>query len=150
MDMDPRLLAGLQNADLKIPTQHHNLFRRFTMTGRSDVNRDNVPFIRFVDLWWLALCIGVQEGKRIQPNSWHTFVRAGEIYSSCRQIFLQLQLLAMNEDESADILADPVSLMGMANEYAAAGLEVIANETLGNEVPLLHMMEFVESRILDR
>ena len=61
-----KLLAGIQNQNVRFPEEYYERVTRFTMTKQSgaDRNRDNIPFERYVDIWWAALCIGIQEGRR--------------------------------------------------------------------------------------
>ena len=146
------LISGLQNQNLRVPKIHYENVRRFTMTGsESGKNRDEVPFDRYVDVWWNALCIGVQEGRRTQvdPQDWHTFVRAGEVLPTNPWRLFHLQLLAVGETGSTDILTKPGELIGIANEFAATGLPLILNEVLGSEVPIWAVTKFMESRVVD-
>ena len=143
-------ISGLQNQNLRIPAKHLENVRRFTMTGaESGGNRDDIPFDRYVDIWWNALCVGIQEGRRetVDPKSWHTFVRAGEVLPSNPWRLFQLQLMAIGETGSTDILSKPGELIGLANEYAAAGLPILLDQVLGSEVPIWAMTKFAEGRL---
>ena len=146
-----RLLAGIQNQNLRIPEEYYERVTRFTMTKQSeaDRNRDNIPFERYVDIWWAALCIGVQEGRRtkIEGKNWHTFVRAGEVLPSNPWRLFQLQLMAVGVSNSTDILANPGDLINMANEYAATGLPLLLDEIVGSQTPIWSMTRFLEKRI---
>lgn len=145
------LISGLQNQNLRIPSEHYENVRRFTMTGQSEgkKNKDNIPFDRYVDIWWLAMCIGIQEGRRtkLEANKWHQFVRAGEVLPSNPWRIFQLQLLAVGVTGSTDILSKPGELISMANEFAATGLPILLNEALGTQVPIWAMTDFVSNRL---
>ena len=145
------LISGLQNQDLKIPSDHYQDVRRFAMTGQSgsNKNRDDIPFGRYVDIWWLAMCIGVQEGRKtsLETNKWHTFVRAGEVLPSNPWRIFQLQLLATGVTGSVEILFKPGELISMANEFAATGLPILLNEILGSQVPIWSVTDFISSRL---
>ena len=146
------LISGLQNQGLRIPIEHLENVRRFTMTGQTErgKNRDDIPFERYVDIWWLALCLGIKEDRRtrIEPNRWHQFVRAGEVLPSTPWRLFQLQLMAVGKTGSTEILSKPGELIGMANEYAATGLPLLLNEVLGSQVPIWAMTSFFEKRVL--
>ena len=150
---DDLFVSNLQNQYLKFPIEYLEKIQRFTMTGQSEkakiINRDNVPFDRYVDIWWLSLCIGVQEGVRTQleANKWHQFIRAGEVLPSNPWRLLQLQLLAVGITENTEILSNPRKLVSMANEYAATGLPIILDEMLGKSVPIWAMTDFLQTRI---
>ena len=144
------LISGLQNQNLRIPAEHYENVRRFTMTRQveKNKNRDNIPFDRYVDVWWLAMCIGVQEGRRttLESSKWHQFVRAGEVLPSNPWRIFQLQLLAIGITGGTEILSKPGELISMANEFAATGLPILLNEALGSEVPIWAMTDFLKSR----
>lgn len=144
------LISGLQNQNLRIPAEQLENLRRFTMTGtEGGRNRDDIPFDRYVDVWWNALCVGIQEGRRTQvdPQNWHNFVRAGEVLPSNPWRLFQLQLLAIGETGTTDVLSKPGELITLANEYAATGLPMLLNELLGRQVPIWAMTKFVEKRL---
>ena len=146
-----KFLAGLQNQGLRIPLSHYEDVKRLTMTGQSErgKNRDDIPFERYVDIWWLALCIGIQEGRRtaVGADGWHQFVRAGEVLPSNPERLFQLQLMGVGETGNTDILTKPSEIITMANEYAATGLPLLINEALGTHVPIWAVTSFVEKRI---
>ena len=150
MTMDA-LISGLQNQNLRFPEEYYENVRRFTMTGQSkeNRNRDNIPFERYVDFWWLALCIGVREGRRtkVDAKKWHTFVRAGEVLPSNPWRIFQLQMFALGEAGNTDILSNPGELIGMANEYAATGLPILLDEIVGSEVPIWVTTKYLEKCI---
>ena len=146
------LFAGLQNQHLRIPVAHLELVRQFTMTGQPERegNRDNIPFNRYIDIWWLALCIGVQEGRRteLETNDWHQFIRAGEVLPSNPWRVFQLQLLAVGATNSTEILSNPAELIRLANEYAATGLPIVLDELLGSAVPIWAVTEYFSKRLI--
>ena len=82
MTMDA-LISGLQNQNLRIPSEHYENVRRFTMTGQpeSGKNRDDIPFDRYVDIWWLAYVLEYK--KDIEQTS----SRVGGIHLSVRVRF---------------------------------------------------------------
>ena len=143
-------LAGIQNQDLRIPLSEYEAVKRFTMTQTGDEGRkdpDQSPFNRYVDLWWAALCIGAQEGKRTTPTKWHTFVRAGEVLPSNPWRIFQLQLLGLGFTESTEILRRPGELITLANELAATGLPLLIEEMVGKGIPIWEVTDFLMNRV---
>ncbi len=142
-------IAGIQNLELRMPSEHYDSIQRLSMTGRQTGNRnkDNIPFLRNVDFWWLALCIGIQEGNRTTPDKWHTFVRAGLVLPADQWRLFQLQIMAIGETNSTDVLAKPSNVIDMANEYAATGFPVILDKVLGSQVPLWTITEIIKTRL---
>ncbi len=147
-------ISGLQNQDLKVPKKYLESVQQFTMTkqqiGNREKNRDNIPFMRYVDIWWLALCIGVQDGKKsvLASNKWHIFARAGEVLPSTPWRISHLQLIAIGESDDTNILTKPGAVITMANEYAATGLPLLIDNlsTLGG-TPIWVITQFIENRI---
>ena len=146
-----KLIAGIQNQNLRFPEEYYERVTRYTMTKQSEAerNRDNIPFERYVDIWWAALCIGVQEGRRTQVDAkkWHTFVRAGEVLPSNPWRLFQLQLMAVGVTDSTDILSSPGEIINMANEFAATGLPILLEELVGSQAPIWAMTRFFEKKI---
>ena len=146
------LISGLQNQYLRFPSEHYENVRRFSMTGQQSErvkNRDNIPFDRYVDIWWLAMCIGVREGRRTKLNkgNWHQFALAGEILPSNPWRIFQLKLLAVGVTGNTEVLSKPGKLISMANEYAATGLPILLNALLGSKVPIWAITDFMLARI---
>jgi hypothetical protein len=127
------------NLDLKIPEREWDSVRRFTTTFRpedgSSADIDRSPFDRYVDLWWAALIIGVREGRRSQPNDWHTFV-TGVVFNQDPWRVRQLELLALAETDGTDVLDDPGKVLAIANEYAATGIGVLIDQMTGQIEPI--------------
>ena len=118
-----------------------------TRTGdKGPKDPDQRPFNRYVDLWWTALCIGAQEGKRTTPTEWHIFVRAGEVLPSNPWRIFQLQLLGLGFTGSTEILRRPGQLITLANELAATGLPLLIEEMVGKGIPIWAVTDFLKNR----
>ncbi len=145
------LISGLQNQYLRFPLKHYENVRNFTMTKHSEraKNRDNIPFDRYVDIWWLAMCIGVQEGRRttFEKSNWHQFGLAGELLPSNPWRIFQLKLLAVGITGNTEVLLKPGQLISIANEYAATGFPILIDVLLGSKVPIWAMTDFITARI---
>lgn len=142
-------VAGIQNQDLRIPSSHYDAVRRFTMTRTNDEGAkdpDQSPFNRYVDLWWVSVCIGAQENKRTTAAEWHTFVRAGEVLPTNPWRILQLQLLGLGLTGSTEILHRPSELITLANELAATGLPLLIEEMTGKGIPIWAVTDFLKER----
>ena len=78
------------------------------------------PFSRSVDLWWAALCLGIREGIKSTPSSWHDFV-TGAVLNQDPWRIRHLELIALAE-EGPKVLEEPGKVIDIANEYAATGI----------------------------
>lgn len=127
------------NLQLQIPEREWDAVRRFTSTFKpedgSKPDIDRAPFDRYVDLWWAALVIGVREGRRSKPSEFHNFV-TGVVFNQDPWRIRQLELLALAEAGTTDILDEPGKVITMANEYAATGIGVLIDQMTGQTEPI--------------
>ena len=127
------------NLELRIPKNEWESVRRFTSTfkseDRSSTDIDHSPFDRYVDLWWAALTIGIRQGTRARPSEWHTFV-TGVVLNQDSWRIRQLELLALAEAGTPEVLDDPGRVIAIANEYAATGVAVLIDEMTGMTEPI--------------
>jgi len=127
------------NLQLQIPMREWDAVRRFTSTFKpedgSKADIDRTPFRRYVDLWWAALIIGVRNGRRSKPLEYHPFI-TGVVFNQDPWRIQQLELLALAEAGTPDILDEPGKVITMANEYAASGIGVLIEEMTGQTEPI--------------
>ena len=127
------LVNRFTNLPLRFPEREMEFVQRYTQTRRAEGDAasggDNRPFERYIDLWWAALCIGVNHGRRATESecgTWHKFIDTNQILPSDPWRAEHLLLIALAETGSTEILAHPSSIIQMANEYAAGGLPILA------------------------
>jgi hypothetical protein len=109
------------------------------LVSRSDA--DGKPFARQVDLWWVAIGIGLQVGRRspLPPPEERVKFNTAAILSSDPWRIIHLELLALAE-EGADALDNPNRVLLIAGEYAATGLKWIVEHLIGEVEPILTLM----------
>jgi hypothetical protein len=113
-----------QSAELVYPGKYRDWVDRYTQTqpgGGSRPSPDTNPFSRVVDLWFLALCIGYQAGRRKPVEEPHKFI-TGEILSRDSWRIELLEFIALDNRRSGEALESPNETIALANEYAAAGI----------------------------
>jgi hypothetical protein len=127
------------NLQLRIPKHEWEAVRRFTATFRAEDGAkpdiDQSPFDRYVDLWWAALILGIRAGTPTKPPEWHTFV-TGVVFTQDPWRIRQLELLALAEARTTDILDDPGRVISIANEYAATGIRILLDQMTGQAEPI--------------
>lgn len=127
------------NLNLRIPRQDWEAVRRFTTTFRADdgtkADVDKSPFSRYVDIWWASLCVGVREGRRTRSDEWHDFI-TGVVLNQDPWRIRQLELIAITESGSPDILQESGRVIAIANEYAATGLPILLDAMTGQVDPI--------------
>lgn len=115
-----------QNSDLLIPTEHMTEVQALTQTrtsadGRPSTPEDS-PFPRYVDMWFLAFCLGVRGGTPLEVSSqWHRFV-TGQVLQGDTERIATLEVIAIAHSGDPLIVADPKKVMSIANGFAAAGM----------------------------
>jgi hypothetical protein len=135
----PAVANPYANLQLRIPEHEWDAVRRFTTTFRPEdgsvPNIDQSPFNRYVDLWWAALIVGVRDGRRSKPAEWHDFTPA-VVFNQDPWRIRQLELLALADAGSTDVLNDPGRVISMANEYAATGIGILIDQMTGQTEPI--------------
>lgn len=134
---------------LEIPEGMQDVVTRFTATFKpvagEEADIDKQPFRRYVDFWWTALCIGVQEGKRAPVAKWHRFIE-GNVLGSDPWRVVHLEMLGVAV-LGADALKNPNQVVKMANEYAATGISVLAEVMTGQSEPIWAVSKFLAGRM---
>ena len=150
--MPRELVNPFQNYDLRVPKSEWEAVRRFTGTfrpeGGAEPDIDRNPFRRYIDLWWAGMCLGVQERRRtsLPPDGWHPFI-TGVILSSDPWRIFHLEMLAIAEKKSGEILKDPSEIILMANEYAATGLMRLTGVMVGKSEPIWAVSQFLKEQM---
>ena len=106
----------------KYPATAKDQLKRGHKTGLNEA-----PFPRMVDMWFLALCLGVKEGNRknLSGVKMHKFMDGTVLISDSWRIDA-LMLLAISLKDTT-IVAEPTKIINLANEYAAGGLPDVIN-----------------------
>ena len=128
-----------RDQDLWIPEYFHKEF----VDNRRLVNRGepSAPFGRQVDLWWYALGIGVAAGEKSPLPGRNQLVRFNEggILESDPWRITHLELLILGEQGEV-AASSPSAVLQTANEYAATGFRILAEELRGVNDPQTHLM----------
>lgn len=137
-----------QNLELRIPEAYREEVNRFCQTQPDVLTKtspDDSPFQRYVDLWFLAVCLGARKGKRTKIDKPHRFI-TGEILVRDPWRIELLELLAISLTDNPWIIEKPSDVVDLANELAATGLpEVLSMLTDGGGKPVWNLTD----RLLD-
>lgn len=129
-----------QREELRYPSQYREDVERFTQT-RSDgggSEPDSSPFPRYVDMWFLAVCLGAQMGKRtpVTREDSHRFIE-GSIFQSDPWRVELLELLAIGFTGDPQVIKDPREVIHMANELAATGMPEVISMLQSSQDPAI-------------
>lgn len=135
--------------DLYVPKEWHESYQRYTIQARAEVrDLDATPFPRMIDMWWLALCFGVREGRRSPLGEKPTKFADGAILSSDPWRVTHLGLIAVAQ-EGAEVLERPGDVTRIACEYASTGSEWLVGVMAGHTRPLKPLTTAVRGLMLD-
>ena len=150
--MADRYYNPFQTVELRIPESFRDEVSRYcqgpTQEGRK-TRLGEAPFPRMVDMWFLALCLGVKVGRRVDLTGMkmHKFMD-GTVLSSDPWRIDALMLLAISLTSNTAIVAEPAKVISLANEYAAGGLpDVIDMLKDGDADAIYNLSDNLEAEI---
>jgi len=150
--MVERYYNPFQAIEVLIPKDHHPDFERYCQKSGRGSEKES-PFPRMIDFWFLALCIAVHEGldPRDIANVETTKIIEGTIFSSDPWRVDALQLLAIGQTQSAEVVANPRDVMKLANGLAAAGIPRVLELLQENNLePLDNLLDGIEGLIREK
>ena len=136
--------------DIQLPEEYREYFHAYclTRTEGSRNNPEDSPFPRMVDMWFLAMCIALNEG--LSPN----FDTKGKTYKAIEGTVFgsdawrsnALMLVALAHADDVTVATNPREMMRIANAYAVAGLPRLISilKDRGGDVALDYLSDFVE------
>jgi hypothetical protein len=113
-----------QSHELRIPTRHREQVKSYTRSQTESYRRDEVddrPFERYIDMWFLGLCLAANIGQRTgidDPHKFHT----GVVLTQDPYRIDVIELVAIADTGDPWVIEDSSRVITIANEYAAAGL----------------------------
>lgn len=142
-----------QTLQLQIPQAYYEDVKRFSQTrpeGGPKPPVDRSPFPRYVDVWFLAFCLGARKGEEAEIVNPHDFI-PGSIFASdpYRAELIEIVVIAHTKDPF--VVADPANVMRIANRIAAAGLpDVVAMLTNGTAEPIWNLSDGLERMLSEQ
>ncbi|WP_411871684.1 hypothetical protein [Vulcanococcus limneticus] len=119
------IVNPFDRSDLFLETKHHAIVAE--AISRADGEK---PFKRYIDAWWLALCIGVRKDHRVKLSGDTTKFNDGGIFSSDPWRIIHLQLLGLSWLGST-ALDHPTQIIQLSSEYVNGGIEWIVDTIHG-------------------
>ncbi len=119
-------MNNFASTDIQLPEKYQEYFHAYclTRTEGSRNNPEDSPFPRMVDMWFLALCIAVNEGLKPDLESKEKTYKAieGTVFGSDSWRSNALMLVAIAHTGGMEVADRPHEMMRIANGYALAGL----------------------------
>jgi hypothetical protein len=146
MSFDANPYAG---HDLHVPRAWHESYQRYSRVGRSEGgDLDSAPFARMVDMWWIALGIGVRQQQRTSIGDDPVKFETGTILNSDPWRITHLGLIAIAV-EGDEVLERPGDVIRIANEYAATGSEHLVTTMAGHAKPVKPLLAWLREQLLE-
>lgn len=145
------------NLPLRFPVAYFDKVRSYCLTGaRGDGegrSPKDAPFPRYVDFWFLALCVGAANAVRVPDppaGGWQDSITGSEAFASdpWRVDAVEMVAIAAKDDET--VVARPSEVMDIANRYAADGIPQILDWLkAGDSDPVDSLMDHLRERLAD-
>lgn len=140
------------NIDLRFPTAFFEDVKRYCQTrpegGRADPTQS--PFPRYVDFWFLAVCVGAAQSTKLPDEpagGWRGFITGSEGLGSDGWRIDLLELLAIAAKDDAAVVGEPREVLDVANRYAAAGVpQVLEWLKSGQSDPIDNVLDRLRQR----
>jgi hypothetical protein len=124
--MSSKYFNPFQGQDIRVPNLFRDDFGRYCQTHSEDGSKSTVlhsPFPRMVDMWFLAACLGAQEGKLADYDLKDTYkIIDASILSSDPWRIDALVLMAISHTKRADVVKDPREILHLASRFAVTGM----------------------------
>lgn len=134
----PDLVTPYVLQDLFLPREFDDEFADQLVSRATGARQ---PFARKIDLWWMAVMIGVAIGRRTPMPTADKLIKfnTAAILSRDPWRIANLELIALAEEDDM-VISDPSKVLTIGNEYAATGLAWLAEELRGSNHPILDLM----------
>ena len=107
---------------IQIPARYQEKIKTYSETGSSNQSRENSPFNRQIDFWYMALSLAFNKGLTPVPEKETYAPITGEILSRNPFRIAQMQMIAIAQKESVEILNNPKEILDCCVELANAGI----------------------------
>ena len=135
----PEIANRYATQDLFMSEDSHT--RIADLVSRSE--KDAKPFARQVDVWWMAIGIGVKIGDRTPTSNNAVKFNTAAILNSDPWRITHLELLALSAEGEA-VLENSSKVIQVASEFANTGLLWLSERLLGEAEPTLTLMNRID------
>lgn len=113
--------------DVVMPSVYQEKIKAFVSTGSTNQSRENSPFDRQVDFWYMAVCIAFHKGLDPIKEKDTYKATSAEILSRNSYRVPQMQMIALSISEDIEVLNDPKKMFDICVGLANAGVPVLLN-----------------------
>lgn len=145
-----KYLNPYQNQELRYPKEYAEHIQDYLLGKEEDKKKKHAlrqrPFKRIVDIWMLALCLGVRNGKRRDLERGDSMkYEQGSIFTRDHWRVNFITTLIVGAEDNVDLISTPRKIIQLANQYAAAGFsELFSSVRDSNMDPLDSLLEMFD------
>ncbi|MDN7124871.1 hypothetical protein J6I90_08250 [Pseudidiomarina sp. 1APP75-32.1] len=112
---------------IDMPKAYQEKIKNFVSTGSQSQSRENAPFDRQIDFWFMALCLAFNKGlTAVKEKETYNAITA-EILSRNPYRVTQMQMIALSVSMDPNILLEPKRMLDICVGLANAGIPLLIN-----------------------
>ena len=117
-----------QTVEIYVPTEQHDAYKRYCLGaesgGTGSRSYDKSPFLRMVDMWYLAVCLAVKDGRPPDDLGKQelTEINKGVVFAEYPDMVYTLMLIAVQISGDHSIVARERDMIKIVNGLASAGM----------------------------
>lgn len=110
---------------ITMPSNYQESIKNYVSTGSKNQSRENSPFNRQIDFWYMALCLAFNKGlEPIKEKETYNFI-TGEILSRDSFRISQIQMIALSIKQDVNILNSPKEMLDICINLANSGIPLL-------------------------
>lgn len=112
---------------IDMPKIYQDKIKNYVATGGQNQSRENAPFERQIDFWFVSLCLAFQKGLTPMKEKETYNAITAEILSRNPYRITQMQMIALAVSGEPNILLEPKRMLDICIGLANAGIPVLLN-----------------------
>lgn len=112
---------------IDMPKAYQEKIKNYVATGSQNQSRENAPFERQIDFWYMALCLAFNKGLTPTKEKDTYNAITAEILSRNPYRITQLQMIALAVSGEPSVLLEPKKMLDICTGLANAGIPVLIN-----------------------
>lgn len=108
---------------------------------------EDVPIERYVDFWYLAMCLGVKEKKVNSKDKMVKILGMKDALTGEPNKIAMIQLISIDETGDPYIIKDSNKMIKIANEYAAGGTPLLIEMLQDTDEPIWNLHNFLKDTL---
>lgn len=125
---------------IEMPKSYQDKIKNYVSTGSQNQSRENAPFDRQIDFWFMALCLAFNKGLTPAKEKDTYNAITAEILSRDKHRIIQVQMIALSITEDPNVLLEPKKMLDICINLANAGIPMLLDILSDTEAtPLWNM-----------